>query len=78
MSKQKPQGIQKDFYGKAMTNGPELYSYGTKVASIVDGVLLRHWDGYSATTLRHIRAFLMENGLPTMNKKEWEAMPVSE
>jgi hypothetical protein len=55
------------FYNKARVDikGDEqtLYSYNTPVARIVSGKveLLPKWD-YSATTLRHIKEFLKQNG----------------
>jgi hypothetical protein len=57
----------KSFYSKARVddNGNEktLYSYNTPVAKIVDGnvSLLPKWDS-SATTLRHVKEFLKQNG----------------
>ena len=67
---------QKSFYGKAKTEKGKLYSYGTLVCSIIDGNLYRHWDDYSATTMRHINSFLRANGLSSLRKKEWESMEV--
>ena len=62
----------KSFYGKAKVlideNGTKyLLSYDTIVASRnADGKLFNHWDGWSATTGRHIKAFC------GLNKKEFE------
>ena len=61
-----------------------LLSYGTTVCRAVlgdgggDGVarFVRHWSGYSATTLKHVNAFRAWHGLPELTKKDWEAMPV--
>ena len=70
-------------------NKETIFSYGTPVLSVVwNGEkyrLKRHWDGYSATTLKHInKAFTANNGtswypdfLP-LRKKEWDAMSVEE
>lgn len=67
-----PNDGHKSFYGKAIVkvcDGCEfLESYGTLIMSRRDGVLLRHWDGWSATTGRHIKAFC------GLNKKEFMAL----
>ena len=58
-----PNDGRKSFYGKAVVTVAEdgtetLYSYGTKIISrLTDGTLKKHWNGYSATTQRHIKAF---------------------
>lgn len=64
-------------------NHAEIFSYGTHVLSIKwdDAgfhTYTRHWDGWSATTGRHINKALAWYGLPPINKKQWEAMPVEE
>lgn len=64
----------KSFYGKATVetqpNGDVvLYSYTTKVAEIVDGQPIVH-DTYSATTLRHIKDFLKQNGFKADTAKQ--------
>lgn len=53
----------KSFYNKAVVtehdNGDiELRSYNTIVCRIRNGKFERLWDGYSATTMRHINAFV--------------------
>jgi len=74
----RPTDSHKSFYGKAyvLINGEErvLYSYGTKVCSIVDGKLIRHWYGWSATTGRHIKAFCDTFGITYGGKKDWDAL----
>lgn len=77
----------KSFYGKARTlsvNGVGMFliSYDTIVCYIDDKGLHRTWDKWSATTARHITAFLttyqpskFKTGL---SKKEWLALPVEE
>ncbi len=72
---------QKSFSGKAkytsnMHDGNVLYSYGTKVASIQNAQLVRHWGGYSATTLRHVNEFARQNGLDNIGKAQWDKMHV--
>ena len=58
-----PTGPQKSFGGKAIV---EEYENGDKVLlsylppvlkQTKDGKLIRLWDGYSATTGRHVKAF---------------------
>lgn len=70
--------IQKSFYKKAYIhiNNDEynnyiiiLYSYNTPILSIENGVFKRLWDGWSATTGRHIKAFC------GFNKKEFFEIP---
>lgn len=57
--------IRKSFYGKAkvteLDNGDiELTSYNTVVCRIHNGVFQRLWNGYSATTMRHLLLVSME------------------
>ena len=58
-----PTDGRKSFYGKAVVivedNGTEtLYSYGTPVIErLVSGELVKMWDGWTATTGRHVKAF---------------------
>lgn len=74
----KPARGQKSFYGKARvrleTDGAEtLLSYNTPVLRREpSGALARLWSGYSATTLRHVAAFIGRN----IGKAEWNKMPV--
>ena len=76
---------QKSFYGKArclMTEkGWYLLSYDTIVCSLRANdetgeinVLRRYWMEYSATTSKHINAFLYNFNLRGLNKKEWESL----
>lgn len=59
----KPTDGRKSFYGKAVVmvedNGTEtLFSYGTPILKrLVSGELVKLWDGWTATTGRHIKAF---------------------
>jgi hypothetical protein len=61
----------KSFYNKAETDDDKLYSYGTLVAEIVDGEPILHdkWD-YSATTIRHVKEWLQQNGFEAGTKQE--------
>lgn len=63
----------KSFYKKAnvITENDKisLISYSTKVAEIKDGKA-KIFDTYSATTLRHIKDFLYQNGFKIGTKKE--------
>lgn len=67
----------KSFYHKAIVevsnSGTEtLFSYGTKIISRgADGKLTRFYEGWTATTGRHIRSFC------GLNKAEFFALPVS-
>lgn len=69
-----PTTSQKDFYGKAIVkeynDGTKvLQSYHTDVLRLnPDGTLTRLWDGWSATTGKHIRTFA------GLNKKEFFAI----
>lgn len=59
----RPTDERKSFYGKAVVmvedNGTEtLFSYGTPILKrLVSGELVKLWDGWTATTGRHIKAF---------------------
>ena len=57
-----------------------LYSYTTKIAKITTGGRLvrlcdHDQEGSSQTTMRHLAAFCVSNGLPKISLKEWDAMP---
>ena len=56
-----------------------LYSYATKIAKITGESFVRLCDHdkkcSSQTTMKHIVAFCVHNGLPAITKKEWNAMP---
>ena len=56
-----------------------LFSHSTKVAkfNLNDGKLVRLWDGYSQTTMRHINVWLRLHWLPTITKKQWMKMEVA-
>lgn len=61
------------FYGKAIVsdseNGIQLQSYDSVVAEIKNGKAVVLGD-YSATTLRHIKEFLKQNGFKAETKKQ--------
>jgi len=63
----------KDFYGKAIVtqegNKKVLTSYSTDVAEIEDGKAKVN-GLYSATTTRHIKEFLKQNGFKAENSKQ--------
>lgn len=79
-----PVDSHKSFYGKAKvieTNycnvkQYDLMSYITVVCSYVNGEFIKLWNGYSATTIRHINSFRSFLKLPQLNKKEWLELPV--
>lgn len=56
-----------------------LISYSTMVAklNLNNGELVRLWDGYSQTTMRHINEWLQLHWLPTITKKQWMKMEVA-
>lgn len=74
---------QKSFYGKATVfqigNRALLKSYDTEVCEIntATGDFVRYWDGFSATTHKHINAFRAAFGLDRMTGKEWRGLPVA-
>ena len=65
----------KSFYGKAVVKidgtCKRLYSYDTLVCEIEGERVTLHdkWD-YSATTLRHVKAFLIQNGFVADSKAD--------
>lgn len=70
-----PTDGRKSFYGKAKVirypNGDELLlSYDTAIAIKENGKVHRLWDGWSATTGRHIKAFC------GMNKAEFTKLAI--
>lgn len=60
---------QKSFYGKAFVevdgDTETLYSYNTRIMYRKNGTYHAVWNGWSATTGKHIRAF------SGMNKREY-------
>ena len=69
-----PNDGRKSFYGKAIVEidneGSEtLYSYGTpSLTKRTNGEMVKHWNGWSATTGRHIKAFC------GLNKAQYTAL----
>ena len=78
----KPNDHHKSFHGKAIVikttrGGVLLKSYDTIVCEVNRaGRFVRHWGGYSATTMRHINAFLAAFGVEGGGKAWWDALPV--
>ena len=74
--------IAKSFYGKAVVTINDrgdavLRSYGTDVCMITASrEFLRFWEGYSATTMRHVNDFLAQASIFEGGKKFWDACPV--
>lgn len=68
-----PHDGRKSFYGKAIVevaqDGTEtLYSYNTPIIKrLVSGELVKLWNGWSATTGRHIAAFCGLNKVEYMS-----------
>lgn len=76
-----PTDNRKSFYGKAKAivkeNGDiELMSYSTIVARIRNGKFERLWSGYSATTMRHVNAFINRFGINGGGKAWWDTLEV--
>jgi hypothetical protein len=72
----------KSFYGKAVvieqdSGDIELKSYNTIVARIRQGRFERLWDGYSATTMRHINSFCRTFGIDGGGKAWWTSLEVA-
>ena len=77
----KPIDSRKSFYGKAKAivhdNGDiECQSYNTIVARIHNGKFERLWDDYSATTMRHVNAFVDTFGINGGGKAWWDSLEV--
>lgn len=71
----------KSFYGKATVvewNGEKvLVSYETPVCKIdAAGRFVRLWNGYSATTMRHVNSFNRLFGINQGGKAWWNKQPV--
>ena len=81
--KLRPVDNRKSFYGKAKViekdNGEKvLQSYNTEVCKITSGgEFVRLWDNYSATTMRHVNAFLSLFGIAGGGKTWWNAQTVN-
>lgn len=80
---------QKSFYGKAKVVSTvvnldryyTLHSYDTPVVSVYVGCngtpfVKKLWNGYSATTLRHVNELLMQHDFPKLSARAWRAMEV--
>lgn len=70
------------FYNKAVVYEYEdkiyLNSYATTVACIDGNGFHRMWDGYSATSMRHINEFSMQFGDGNTGKAWWTSLEVEE
>jgi hypothetical protein len=73
-----PTNNRKSFYGKCQVidvlDGDRivkstLFSYGTPIVTREKGNLIRHYEGWTATTGTHIGSFC------SMNKKGFQALP---
>lgn len=53
-----------------------LTSYRTDVAAVRDGVLVRLWSGWSATTQKHVNQFCGLFRVAGVDKRSWHDMPV--
>lgn len=52
-------------------DGVYLQSYGTIILKVQGDKIKKFWNGYSATTMKHINTFLNIYGLPGFSKKTW-------
>ena len=74
---------QKSFYGKATVmvydDKMVLKSYDTLVCEYDGKFLKKLWNGYSATTQKHINAFIISacDALKKLSKKEWCDIPLN-
>ena len=82
---------QKSFYRKAMVtvsyNDDCIYlvlqSYETNVVMVKiskGGMpnVKRMWDGYNATTMRHVNELLMQEGFPKLSASAWMSMDLGQ
>lgn len=81
MFKLSPADGRKSFYNKAVViedrGVKTLYSYNTPVCRINRrGRVQRLWSGESATTMRHVNAFLDTYGIDGGGVYWWRALPV--
>ena len=74
----------KSFYHKAnvveFADGwKTLFSYTTAVCEIdPDGNFHRTWSGYSATTMKHVHDFMVQNGFGGCGAERWRSFPVED
>ena len=73
---------QKSFYGKAKvmhdeeTGIVQLKSYDTIVCMIDNfGKFHKLWNGYSATTMKHVQSFCDYYGIENGGEKWWDSLP---
>ena len=78
-----PNDNRKSFYGKAIVTREDdgsmiLTSYATPVMrKNPDGSFTRMWGGYSATTMRHVNAFMNYCGVNLGGKAWWDGLDVN-
>lgn len=77
----RPVNGRKSFYGKCVAiekdNGDiELKSYNTIVGRIKNGKFERLWNGYSATTMAHVNAFIKAYGINGGGKAWWDNLEI--
>ena len=71
----------KSFYGKCFAVGNvdigyTLMSYGTPIMWSDGFQFVRLWNGYSATTMRHVNSFVNWCGYDMGGKAWWDSLPV--
>lgn len=67
---------QKSFYGKAEVeqeeNNVPLISYNIPIVNVNNGKITPLWNGWSATTNRHLKEFFKQFWDVDYNKKMWD------
>lgn len=74
-----PTDGRKSFCGKAKVvvandGTATLYSYNTEICRVKDGKFTKVYQGWTATTGRHITAFCNAYGIPYEGKKTWDKL----
>lgn len=69
--------LQKSYYKKAYIENNTLYSYDTPILRYENGKITKLWNGYSHTTMNHIRDFIKQytNITTPINKSWWVNLP---
>lgn len=72
----------KSFYGKAEVkqedNDVTLISYGIEIVNVYNGKITPLWDGWSATTNRHLKEFFKQFWDVEYSKKAWDKIQAGE
>lgn len=72
----------KSFYGKAEVeqeeNNVTLISYNIPIVNVNNGKITPLWDGWSATTNRHLKEFFKQFWDVEYSKKKWDKIQAGE